>query len=131
MTPSKPYLIRGLYQWLLDNQATPYILADASSDGVMVPRSIASDGKVVLNLSPSAIQNLEMTNDYISFSARFNGVAQDIYCPIASILAIYAQENGEGMMFPANSDEKQDAVGEVEDSGKSGKPNKAGLKIVK
>jgi len=131
MSPSKPYLIRGLYQWLLDNQATPYILADASSDGVMVPRGIASDGKVVLNLSPSAIQNLEMTNDYISFSARFNGVAQDIYCPIASILAIYAQENGEGMMFPADSDEKQGSVGKVEDSGKSGKPNKAGLKIVK
>lgn len=130
MSPSKPYLIRGLYQWLLDNQVTPYILVDSSSDGVMVPRGIATDGKVVLNLSPSAIQNLEMANDYLSFSARFNGVAQDIYCPIASILAIYAQENGEGMMFPADSEEKQGSVGAVDDSGKSAKPNKAGLKIV-
>ena len=131
MTPSKPYLIRGLYQWLLDNQVTPYILVDASGEDVMVPPGVADNGKVVLNLSPSAIQNFEMTNDYLSFSARFNGVAQDIYCPIASILAIYAQENGEGMMFSADSEEKQDPVGEVEDSAKSGKPNKAGLKIVK
>ena len=131
MTPSKPYLIRGLYQWLLDNQVTPYILVDASGEDVMVPPGVADNGKVVLNLSPSAIQNFEMTNDYLSFSARFNGVAQDIYCPIASILAIYAQENGEGMMFSADSEEKQGPVGEVEDSAKSGKPNKAGLKIVK
>jgi len=131
MTPSKPYLIRGLYQWLLDNQATPYILADSGSDGVMIPPGIATDGKVVLNLSPSAIQNLEITNDYLSFSARFNGVAHDIYCPIASILAIYAQENGEGMMFPADSEEKQGPVGKVKASGKSGKPKKAGLKLVK
>ena len=131
MTPSKPYLIRGLYQWLLDNQVTPYILVDASDEDVMVPPGVANNGKVVLNLSPSAIQNFEMTNDYLSFSARFNGVAQDIYCPIASILAIYAQENGEGMMFSADSEEKQGPVGEVEDSAESGKPNKAGLKIVK
>ena len=131
MSPSKPYLIRGLYQWLLDNQVTPYILVDASDEDVMVPPGVANNGKVVLNLSPSAIQNFEMTNDYLSFSARFNGVAQDIYCPIASILAIYAQENGEGMMFSADSEEKQGPVGEVEDSAESGKPNKAGLKIVK
>ena len=131
MTPSKPYPIRGLYQWLLDNQVTPHILVDASGEDVMVPPGVANNGKVVLNLSPSAIQNFEMTNDYLSFSARFNGVAQDIYCPIASILAIYAQENGEGMMFSADSEEKQGQVGEVEDSAESGKPNKAGLKIVK
>ena len=132
MTPSKPYLIRGLYQWLLDNQVTPYILADTSSDEVMIPRGIATDGKVVLNLSPSAIQNLEMTNDYISFSARFNGVAQDIYCPMESILAIYARENGEGMMFNSERDQSQ----ETDDPGadataRSKKPNPSGLKIVK
>jgi stringent starvation protein B len=131
MTPSKPYLIRGLYEWLLDNQATPYILADTSNPDVMIPRGIATDGKVVLNLSPSAIQNLEMTNEHVSFSARFNGVAQDIYCPIASILAIYARENGEGMMFNQESGdtaEKNDAPDGV---GKSKKPNRPGLKVVK
>jgi len=132
MTPSKPYLIRGLYQWLLDNQVTPYILADTSSDEIMIPRGIATDGKVVLNLSPSAIQNLEMTNDYISFSARFNGVAEDVYCPMESILAIYARENGEGMMFNSEPDQSQETDDPAADAtAKLKKPNPSGLKIVK
>jgi len=128
MTPSKPYLIRALYQWLLDNQMTPYILADSGSDDVQVPSGVANDGKVVLNLAPSAIQNLEMTNDFLSFSARFNGVAQDVYCPMSSILAIYARENGEGMMFSAESGDSEDEAG---DSGKAKKSSKPGLKVVK
>ena len=131
MTPSKPYLIRGLYQWLLDNQVTPYILADTSSDDVLVPRGVANDGKVVLNLAPSAIQDLQMTNDYLSFSARFNGVAQDVYCPMPSILAIYAQENGEGMMFSAESEGSQSPDPEALENRQSKKPSKPGLKVVK
>ena len=99
MTSSKPYLIRALYEWLLENNMTPYLLVDASFYGLMIPQGTAKDGKVVLNLTPCAIQKLELDNDYISFSARFAGVAQKVYCPMASILAIYAQENGEGMMF--------------------------------
>ena len=131
MTPHKPYLIRGLYQWLLDNQVTPYILADTSSDDVLVPRGVANDGKVVLNLAPSAIQDLQMTNDYLSFSARFNGVAQDVYCPMPSILAIYARENGEGMMFSAESEGSQSLDTEALENGQSKKPSKPGLKVVK
>jgi len=131
MTPSKPYLIRALYQWLLDNQMTPYILADTSSDDVLVPRGVANDGKVVLNLAPSAIQDLQMTNDYLSFSARFNGVAQDVYCPMPSILAIYARENGEGMMFSAESEGSQSPDTETLENGQSKKPSKPGLKVVK
>ena len=71
--------------------------------GSLPPRilpGIANDGKVVLNVSPTAVENLDMTNDHVSFSARFNGVAEDLYCPISSLMAIYARENGEGMMFP-------------------------------
>jgi stringent starvation protein B len=131
MTPSKPYLIRGLYQWLLDNQMTPYILADTGSGEVLVPKGVENDGKVVLNLAPSAIQNLEMTNDFISFSARFNGVAEDVYCPMPSILAIYARENGKGMMFSTEAEESQDQGAEVNDSEKTKKPSRPGLKIVK
>ena len=131
MTSSKPYLIRALYEWLLDNQATPYMLADTSHPDVMIPRGIASDGKVVLNLAPSAINNLEMTNDYVSFSARFNGVAQDIYCPIASILAIYARENGEGMMFNPESEKAGQANNVAEGTDKAKKPNRPGLKVIK
>jgi stringent starvation protein B len=87
MTSSKPYLVRALYEWILDNDTTPYILVDTGNDQVLIPPGIANDGKVVLNLAPQAIQNLEMTNDHVSFSARFNGVAEDIYCPIGSLLA--------------------------------------------
>jgi len=101
MTSSKPYLVRALYQWILDNGNTPYILVDTAADQVSIPDGIANDGKVVLNLAPAAIQNLEMTNSQISFSARFNGVAEQIFVPVSALLAIYARENGEGMMFPA------------------------------
>ena len=120
MTSSKPYLIRALYEWILDNDTTPYILVDTSSDQVLIPAGIASDGKVVLNLSPAAIQNLEMSNEHISFSARFNGVAQELYCPVSSLLAIYARENGEGMMFPP--EESDDSTQPPAEDDKPGGP---------
>lgn len=129
MKSSKPYLIRGLYEWLLDSEVTPYLLVDASFHGVMIPQGIASNGKVVLNLSPSAIQKLELNNDYISFSARFGGVAQNVYCPIASVLAIYAKENGEGMMF--NEDASIDPAEPPEAKKDPKKPNRPGLTIVR
>ncbi len=132
MTPSKPYLIRGLYEWLLDNEVTPYVLVDASSEAVQIPKGIATDGKVVLNLSPSAIQQLEMTNEYLSFSARFSGVAQDVFCPMSSVLAIYARENGEGMMFASDAEQARVDTEEKPDTDvPDGKANKPGLKIVK
>lgn len=128
MTSSKPYLIRALYEWILDNETTPYILVDTGSDQVLIPAGIASDGKVVLNLSPAAIQNLEMTNEHISFSARFNGVAEDLFCPVSSIMAIYARENGEGMMFPA---EESDDSSQPPDENDNDKPRGPTLKVIK
>lgn len=125
MTSSKPYLVRALYDWILDNDATPYILVDTAQARVRVPPGIASDGKVVLNLAPQAIQNLEIDNDYIAFSARFSGVAEDVYCPMTSLLAIYARENGEGMMFPA-----EDEAGEAKDD-EPDKPGGPTLKVIK
>lgn len=124
MTSSKPYLVRALYEWILDNGSTPYILIDADNDRVLIPPGIASDGKVVLNLAPQAVQNLEITNDHIAFSARFAGVAEDIFCPMGSLLAIYARENGEGMMFPPEEDEGSDA----DDAAKRKGPT---LKVIK
>ena len=132
MTPSKPYLIRGLYEWLLDNEVTPYVLVDTSSEAVMIPKGIATDGKVVLNLSPTAIQQLEMTNEHLSFSARFGGVAQDVYCPMSSVLAIYARENGEGMMFANDAEQDRvDAENMANPDEAEKKAKKPGLKIVK
>ncbi len=124
MTSSKPYYARALYEWILDNDFTPYILVDTGGDNVMIPPGIANDGKVVLNLAPGAIQNLEMTNEYVSFSARFNGIAENIYCPIDSLMAIYARENGEGMMFPPEE-------GDAESPGEGDKPSGPTLKVVK
>ena len=125
MTSSKPYLVRALYEWILDNETTPYILVDTSSEQVQIPPGIATDGKVVLNLAPQAIQNLEMTNEYVAFSARFSGVAQDIYCPMTSLMAIYARENGEGMMFP---EEEREAEHDAPDDDKPKGPT---LKVIK
>jgi stringent starvation protein B len=127
MTSSKPYLVRALYEWILDNGNTPYILVDTSGEQLQIPPGISSDGKVVLNLAPAAVHDLEMCNDYVSFSARFNGVAEQIYVPIGSLLAIYARENGEGMMFPA--EEAGDAESGKDDARpKPGTPN---LKVIK
>ncbi|MDH3630773.1 MAG: ClpXP protease specificity-enhancing factor [Gammaproteobacteria bacterium] len=131
MKSSKPYLVRALYEWILDNDTTPYILVDTGIDQVLVPPGIANDGKVVLNLAPAAIEDLEMTNEHVSFSARFNGVAENIYCPIASLLAIYARENGEGMMFPAEeSDDNPDQPDDAETSDRA-KPKGPTLKVIK
>ena len=126
MTSSKPYLLRALYEWILDNNNTPYILVDTSSDQVMIPKGIANDGKVVLNLAPAAIQNLEMTNSQVSFSARFNGKAEELFVPMASLLAIYARENGEGMMFPAD-----EATTDAVSGGAQAKPKVPTLKVIK
>ncbi len=133
MTPNKPYVIRAFYEWLLDNEVTPYILVDASNESVLIPDGIANDGKVVLNLVPSAIQQLEMTNEYLSFSARFNGVAHDIYCPMASILAIYARENGEGTMFNIDAETVPDADSSAITKSTTAKKKQdhPGLRIVK
>ncbi|MCP4391065.1 MAG: ClpXP protease specificity-enhancing factor [Gammaproteobacteria bacterium] len=128
MTSSKPYLVRALYQWILDNDTTPYILVDTGSDQVLIPPGIANDGKVVLNLAPPAIENLDMTNEYVSFSARFNGVTEEIYCPIGSLIAIYARENGEGMMFPAEEIESDSESGPPADDDKPKGPT---LKVIK
>ena len=127
MTSSKPYLIRALYEWILDNDATPYVLVDAQHEGLLIPPGIASEGKVVLNLAPQAIQNLEITNDEVTFSARFGGVSHDVYCPMASLLAIYARESGEGMMFPVEEGEQQTAAAEPEKD----KPSGPTLKVIK
>lgn len=99
MTPSRPYLMRALNEWILDNHSTPYVLVDAGIQGVQVPEDYINNGQIVLNISPSAVQNLLINQDGLSFSARFGGVPMEVYVPIVAILAIYARENGQGMVF--------------------------------
>ena len=105
MNSSRPYIIRALYEWIVDNGCTPHLLVDVSVDGVEVPQAYVSDGQIVLNISPSAVVGLEMTNESVFFNGRFGGVATDIMVPIGGILGIYARENGQGMIFDASAPE--------------------------
>ena len=103
MTSNRPYLIRALYDWISDNGLTPYVLVDARSEGVRVPQFAVKDGQVVLNLAMRAVDDLELGNEALRFRARFSGQSHEILVPVAAVRAIYAQENGQGMMFPADA----------------------------
>jgi len=97
--PKRPYLLRAMHEWVTDSQHTPHVIIDADRPGVVVPRPFVKDGKIVLNLSLTATQNLTLGNEWIEFGARFAGVVHFIRVPIAAVLGIYARETGEGMVF--------------------------------
>jgi len=99
MTPSRPYLVRALNDWILDNDMTPYVVVDAGLRGVSVPEDYISNGQIILNMSPSAVTDLFIDGEAIGFKARFGGVPMEVYVPIIAIMAIYAKENGQGMVF--------------------------------
>lgn len=99
VTPSRPYLLRALYEWLNDNSLTPHLMVDATRAGVDVPQEFVSDGQIVLNIAPGAVQGLLMDDQGVSFSARFGGVPRSVHVPTAAVMAIYARENGMGMGF--------------------------------
>lgn len=99
LTPTRPYLARAIYEWICDNNLTPYLLVDATRPYTDVPVQFIQDGQIVLNIVPHAVHQLLMSNEAISFSARFGGVSQDIYVPIGAVLGLYAKENGQGLFF--------------------------------
>lgn len=137
MKSSRPYLVRALYEWIVDNDCTPHLLVNAEFAGVQVPAGFASDGQIVLNVSPSAVRHLHMDNEAVSFEGRFSGVAQSLYIPAAAVLAIYARENGQGMVFDAESSMLDGD--EADDSGEQSPPDdnpprpsgRPSLKVVK
>lgn len=134
MKSNRPYIIRALYEWILDNNCTPYILADTNLPNVNVPSGFAEDGQIVLNLSPSAVKHLLMDNEAISFEARFSGVIQRPYVPITAIKAIYAKENGYGMFFeedPLLSQEGETDDDPTRPDGSTPSRGKPTLKVVK
>ncbi|GGP37001.1 stringent starvation protein B [Shewanella algicola] len=99
ITPNRPYLLRAYYEWLMDNHLTPHVVVDAFVKGTQVPQQFVKDGQIVLNIATGAVANLHMTNDVVEFNARFGGVPQNVFLPMASIVAIYARENGAGTVF--------------------------------
>ena len=133
MTSSRPYIIRALYEWILDNECTPYILVNAGADHVEVPQQYVKNGQIVLNVSPVAVVDLLLSNDAMQFNGRFGGKPMDVYVPMAAIMGIYARENGQGMIF--ENEEPQPPSPEDPESSGGGKSspgkNKPGLRVVK
>ncbi len=119
MTSSRPYLVRAMYEWIVDNHCTPYALVDAHAPGVQVPQQYVENGQIVLNIAPGAVAGMELGNELMRFNARFGGVPTDVLVPIAAIRGLYARENGRGMVFdeddptpPQDPNEPQDNKGD-------------------
>lgn len=100
MTSSKPYLVRGIYEWILDNQMTPHLVVDADFPDARVPMEFVADGRIVLNIAPGAVRGLLIGNEWTEFSARFGGVAREVLFPTEAVVGIFTRENGQGMVFP-------------------------------
>jgi len=125
MTTNRPYLLRALYEWITDNGLTPHVLVDAGVDGVDVPNHAIQKGKVVLNIASGATEHLVLDNETIGFKARFSGKPYQISVPMDAVIAIYARENGQGMMFA------QDGPTPPPVDGSDDPPPRSHLKVVK
>ena len=138
MKPRRPYLLRALHEWISDSGCTPHVVVDAAVTGVEVPRQFVKDGKIVLNVSWSATAQLKLGNDAVTFSGRFGGASMMVSVPVNAVLAIYARETGQGMIF---SDDEPTPPGTVAPGGPPTEPPKgprptggggrAKLKVVK
>jgi len=117
MNSSRPYLVRALYEWIVDNDCTPHMLVNSDYPKVQVPQGFASDGQIVLNVSPAAVRHLHMDNDAVSFEGRFGGVPHTLYVPMSAILGVYARENGQGMVFALEESLEDDDEVEPDDDG--------------
>ncbi len=117
MTSSRPYLIRAMYEWMLDNNMTPHLVVVADHPGAVVPRQYVKDGKIVLNIAPMAVRDLLIGNEEISFSARFGGQSMIIRVPVPAAIAIYTRENGKGMVFTPEEQVPPPPSGGPDDSG--------------
>jgi stringent starvation protein B len=129
MTSNKPYLIRAFYDWIVDNECTPYILVDATYPGVQVPSAHIRNEQIVLNISPVATRGLLLENDRIVFSARFSGQTEQLFVPPNAVLEIYAQENGRGIALVIEPVEEGGASGDKPQPATASK-KKPGLKLV-
>lgn len=141
MKARRPYLLRAIHEWISDSLCTPHLVVDADVAGVEVPRHYVKDGKIVLNVSWNATANLRLGNDEVSFSGRFGGASMSVRVPIGAVLAIYARETGQGMIFadddadpPTDPTKSLEAPGSPDDDGAPPKPptgGRARLKVVK
>ncbi len=106
MLSNKPYLIRAFYEWIVDSACTPFIVMDATFPRCKVPQEYIENGQIVLNIAPQAIRDFKVTNELVEFKASFSGVVHIISAPVKAVLAVYAQENGQGMFFDFEEQEE-------------------------
>ena len=116
MSSQRPYLLRALYEWVVDNGMTPHVLVDATRPGVRVPAHAVKDGRIVLNIAERAVGGLRMDNDALRFSARFGGVCQSVLVPLQAVIAVYARETGQGMALPDDIPGADSAVPDDDDT---------------
>jgi len=132
MTSSRPYLLKAIYEWLLDNSCTPHILVDAHVEGTQVPQQhVNKDGQIILNIAPTAVHDFFMDLNAVAFNARFSGVVNNLYVPCGAILGIYARENGQGMMFEPETNTKPPTPPSPPSPIKPIAPKRPGLRVVK
>ncbi|HEY3645728.1 MAG TPA: ClpXP protease specificity-enhancing factor [Gammaproteobacteria bacterium] len=134
MLPRKPYFLRAMHQWIVDSGSTPYMVVDVNAADVEIPPGYAQDGKLVLNISYEATSGLDLGAEAVQFDARFGGVSRRVRVPMAAILAVYAHESGQGMLFDAEGEPQDGEPGGVAPSGGDGpKPTgkKPTLKVIK
>lgn len=133
MTSHRPYMIRALNEWILENNCTPYILVNAYAKDVQVPQNYVKDGQIVLNISPVAVQDLSISNNGIEFNGRFGGIPTRVYVPVQAVLGIYAKENGQGMIFDTDDPipEPPGPGKRKKESGDKKKPSRPSLRVVK
>jgi stringent starvation protein B len=130
----RPYLLRALHEWISDSNCTPHIVVDAGVAGVEVPRQYVQDGKIVLNVSWSATGQLQMGNDELNFNGRFGGASMHVRIPIVAVLAIYARETGQGMIFSEDTEQPPEGPQSPQPEPRPPKDGGAGrpkLKVVK
>lgn len=131
MTARRPYLFRAFYDWIVDNELTPYIVVNASVFGVLVPQEFVKDNQIVLNIAPHSVAQYMATNEKIEFNARFSGVPQHIVVPMSAVEAIYARENGVGMGFEDEPEYKQQREIDIQQSDKTEKKSTNPFRVVK
>ena len=137
LTPTRPYMVRAIFEWLEDNNFPPHILVDTTQPNVTVPVEYVQDGRIVLNIASRATGNLVINNDFINFHARFGGVSQELWVPMQAVMGIYARENSQGMFFDPteydNAPQSEINASQPAESTEVQRPkreNKAGLKIL-
>jgi stringent starvation protein B len=125
MTSLKPYLIRSVYEWIVDNDLTPHLLVNADNNVGTLPANHIKDGKIILNMRPLAIQGLSLGNEFIEFNAKFSGKPMQIAASVNAVMAIYAKETGKGLVFD------QENSGGDETPPEQSPPSKPSLRVVK